>query len=224
MLRQIVEKIPGLNALAVAAWSRYRRTFGPRQLSKRLRQRPSPLKVVIGASGVYDPGWVPTEVEYLNLLARQDWDRYFPENSIDILLAEHVWEHLTLEQGLLAARNCRLYLKPGGHLRVAVPDGLHPDPEYRERVKVGGTGPGAADHKVLFDYRSFSELFREAGFEVNLLEYFDESGQFHASDWDPAEGRIHRSWRFDERNCDGRLNYTSVILDANKPQESSHES
>lgn len=37
-------------------------------------------------------------------------------------LAEHVWEHLTLENAHRAARNCYRYLHPGGRLRLAVPD------------------------------------------------------------------------------------------------------
>jgi predicted SAM-dependent methyltransferase len=48
------------------------------------------------------------------------------------MLAEHVWEHLTEEEGLAAARACFKYLSPGGFLRVVVPDGLHPDPAYVE--------------------------------------------------------------------------------------------
>ena len=60
------------------------------------------LKIVIGASGYYDEGWIDTDIEYLNLLNRSHWKRYFRVDSIDAILAEHVWEHLTLEQGLEA--------------------------------------------------------------------------------------------------------------------------
>lgn len=37
-------------------------------------------------------------------------------------LAEHVWEHMTYEEGCQAAKNCYDYLADGGYLRVAVPD------------------------------------------------------------------------------------------------------
>jgi len=36
--------------------------------------------------------------------------------------AEHVFEHLTLEEAVLAAYNCFHYLQPGGLLRIAIPD------------------------------------------------------------------------------------------------------
>ncbi len=38
------------------------------------------------------------------------------------MLAEHAWEHLTYEEGILAAINWYKYLKPGVYIRCAVPD------------------------------------------------------------------------------------------------------
>ena len=87
-------------------------------------------------------------------------------------------------------------------------------PEYVERAKPGGVGTGAYDHKCLYDYRSLSELFESCGFRVECLEYYDEQGEFHCLEWDPEDGMIHRSKRFDRRNTGGKLAYTSLILDA----------
>lgn len=189
---------------------------GARRL-KRLLRGSAPLRIVLGASGLFDAGWIPTEIDVLDILNERHWRRSFAENSIDAILAEHVWEHLTLVQGSIAARHCLRFLKPGGYLRVAVPDGFHPDPSYIEWVRVGGSGAGADDHKVLYNCDTFRALFESAGFQVELLEYFDSARAFHSTDWDPAAGKVHRSRRFDERNADGRLNYTSLILDARKP-------
>jgi predicted SAM-dependent methyltransferase len=75
---------------------------------------------------------------------------------------------------------------------------------------------GSDDHKVLYTYQTLGALFASCGFTVNLIEYFDEQGQFHFRDWHPREGMIHRSSRYDERNRDGELHYTSLILDAKK--------
>jgi predicted SAM-dependent methyltransferase len=177
----------------------------------------TPRRIVLGAGHKRLPGWVATDIHELNILEGEDWERYFADNSIDVLLAEHVWEHLTLEQGSAAAALCFRFLQPGGYLRVAVPDGLHPDSDYIEWVRPGGSGPGAEDHKQLFDYKTFSGMFSEAGFDVNLLEYFDGSGAFHCRDWSPEDGMIDRSSRFDHRNRGQDLKYTSLILDAVKP-------
>jgi predicted SAM-dependent methyltransferase len=90
------------------------------------------LRLVVGAEGIFDKGWIPTDIEYLNFLNKQHWERYFKKDSIDVILAEHFWEHLTTENALMAAQQCFQYLRPGGYLRVAVPDGYHPDPKYIE--------------------------------------------------------------------------------------------
>ena len=152
-----------------------------------------PVKIVIGAAGVFEPGWTATEIEQLNLLKPADWRRTFERRgSISAILAEHVWEHLSEEEGRQAARQCYQYLKPGGFLRVAVPDGFHPNPAYIDYVKPGGNGAGADDDKVLYNWRSLKEVFEDAGFEVKLLEYFDSSGRFHYANWDPVDGKILR--------------------------------
>jgi predicted SAM-dependent methyltransferase len=178
--------------------------------------RRHPIRVVVGASGVYQRGWIATDVEHLDILRMERWRRYFRESSIDGILAEHVLEHLTEEQGLAAARNFHVFLKVKGYARVAVPDGFHPSAEYIRQVRPGGAGAGAEDHKVLYNYRSLSRIFEESGYRVNLLEYFDENGTFHFREWDTRMGMITRSKLHDDRNLGGRLLYTSVILDAVK--------
>lgn len=191
-----------------------------RRVRRLLRQavlRGERVQVVLGAGGVGQQGWITTDIDTLNVLLEADWERYFRRYPIDALLAEHVWEHLTAAQGIVAARNCFRFLKPGGHVRVAVPDGLHPDRAYLEQVRPGGGGAGAGDHRVLYTYTSLGDLFRRAGFAVNVLEYHDDRHRFVRREWSPGDGMITRSSGFDPRNSDGRLAYTSIILDAVKP-------
>jgi predicted SAM-dependent methyltransferase len=59
-------------------------------------------------------------------------------------------------------------------------------------------------------------MFQEAGFKVTLVEYCDENGQFHYTDWDERKGFIYRSKRFDHRNKNGELGFVSLIVDAIK--------
>ena len=123
-------------------------------------------RIILGSGGETLSGWIPTDIYTLNILKEKDWEQWFSKGSIDALLAEHVWEHLTPEEGVKAAQNCYLYLKPGGYLRAAVPDALHPDPNYLEYAKPGGTGPGSEDHKVFYSYKTFSQVFESACFKV----------------------------------------------------------
>jgi len=175
--------------------------------------------IVIGSAGTNFEGWVSTDKDTLDLLDENTWKRYIEPDSLNAILAEHVWEHLSPREAAIAARTCYLFLKPGGRLRVAVPDGYHPDPSYIESVKPGGTGSGADDHQVLYTYLTFGDLFAGAGYEVYIHEYFDENGQFHYNDWNPSDGMIQLSKRYDSRNSGERLAYTSVVLDAVKPGE-----
>jgi predicted SAM-dependent methyltransferase len=181
----------------------------------------APRRIVLGSEGTGQRGWVSTERRDIDLLDESTWLRFVRRGSVDALLAEHVWEHLRAEDAAAAARICFSFLRPGGTLRVAVPDGRHPDAAYIDAVKPGGTGPGADDHKVLYDHRTLPPVFTGSGFEVTLLEYFDDAGVFHALPWSPDDGgAVRRSERFDERNKARARAYTSLILDARRPLRS----
>jgi len=175
------------------------------------------LRIILGAAEDRYDGWIPTDRKKLDLTRETDWAFHFKPNTVDAILAEHVWEHLDPSAAVLGARNCFKYLAPGGYIRVAVPDGLHPDEGYINRVKPGGWGAGSDDHHVLYTYVTLKRLFASVGFEITLLEYFDKSGTFHFYEWSPADGMITRSKRFDPRNRTRELAYTSIILDAKKP-------
>ena len=174
-------------------------------------------RIVVGAARTAYPGWASTDRATLDLLRRDDFARHWEPDSREAFLAEHVWEHLSEEQGRRAAANCFEFLRSGGRLRIAVPDGLNPDAEYREYVRPGGTGSGADDHKILYTAASLKALLESVGFACTLLEFWDEAGEFHATEWDDSQGHIMRSRHFDSRNQDGGLRYTSLIIDALKP-------
>ncbi|PAD20729.1 class I SAM-dependent methyltransferase [Terribacillus saccharophilus] len=178
------------------------------------------IKIVIGA-GPYmnNPDWLHTQKEELNLLDEKTWQIRFSKGSVKAILAEHVWEHLTYEEGLEAAKICLRYLQSSGYIRCAVPDGYFPDEAYQNIVKVGGPGPedhSAASHKIVYNYKSLTEMFEAAGLKVKLLEYFDEKGNFHQNRWDGADGVIFRSKKYDPRNQGEKIVAPSLIIDAIK--------
>jgi predicted SAM-dependent methyltransferase len=177
------------------------------------------MKIVIGAGKTHYDGWIHTQEDELNLLNESSFLKYASQGSVDCFLAEHVWEHMTQDEGIQAARNCHKFLKPGGYLRVAVPDKNFRNDWYQNMVKVGGPGPAdhpAADHKIVYDYRQFQEVFQSAGFKTQLLEYCDESGVFHYQYWNSEDGHIGRSFRYDTRNTTQELGMVSIIIDAHK--------
>lgn len=176
-----------------------------------------PLRVFLSAGPYNRPGWIATQQDELDLLKPDEWEQSFGARPIAALLAEHVWEHLSLADGIEAARTCFRFLAPGGYVRCAVPDALFPDAAYQQLVAVNGPGP-AADHQIVYDYRTLLGVFATAGFAVRLLEWWDEQGQFHFADWNPEDGLVYRSRRFDARNRpdEGVYGFTSLIVDAIK--------
>jgi predicted SAM-dependent methyltransferase len=177
-------------------------------------------KVILGAGNSNYEDWIRTQENDLNLLDRNDFYKWFQtEESVDVFLAEHVFEHLTVDEGVKAAENLYLFLKKEGYARIAVPDVYFNNEWYHSMCKPGGPGPiehPAYTHKVFYDYKTLVAVFKNAGFEVDLLEYCDEKGRFHFNYWDPEQGMIGRSLRFDTRNNNGKLEMVSIILDAKK--------
>ena len=69
------------------------------------------VKVIIGAGKQAWDGWIPTQGDELNLLEESTWSAFFQGGKADALLYEHVFEHLTLEEGKNAAKTIFDYLE-----------------------------------------------------------------------------------------------------------------
>jgi predicted SAM-dependent methyltransferase len=174
----------------------------------------NPLNVLIGGGQTSYPGWIFTDRDSLDITNPRDWTNLFEPGSIDRVLCEHVLEHLSEQECVIALTEAHRYLKPGGLMRIAVPDGYRRDPGY-----VAEASPPNDGHKVFYNVDTLPPLLMSVGFSVLPLEYFDDSEQFHARPWDESEGVVTRSVRFDRQQdfrC-GDLYYTSLIVDARKP-------
>lgn len=176
------------------------------------------MKLIVGAGGTSEPGWTSLNEGDLDVTDAAQWAAMFPPRSLDAVLAEHVWEHLTWDEALAATRNIAAYLKPGGVLRIAVPDGLHSCSRYIAWV-APGTGFNGDDHKLLFDYRTLAQLMQSAGLRPVLREWWDETGSFHSNYRADEDGKIRRSLNganFIELTLLLGCPYTSLIVDGVK--------
>ena len=203
----------GVRGVLHALHGRLSRVF--RLLAIRAQVRAShPLNVILGAGPVNVNGWISTDTDILDMTSTQGWRKLFSPNSIDRLMAEHVMEHLSDAECTVALRECFRYLKRGGLLRIAVPDGNRKDRKYVEEVS-----PPKDGHKLLFTVDDLVARLDRVGFEATPLEYFDELDQFHSHPWAETDGLIRRSVRHDtqEQFKRGTLYYTSLIVDARKP-------
>ena len=219
-IKIFLDNIPIIGKIIISIWRKFRsvkRLYEERNFVNALSSKNSnQIKIVIGSSRKFQEGWIPTDREYLDILNNNHWKKYFKENSIDAILSEHVLEHLTLKEGELAASIFFSYLKKGGYIRLAVPDGFNPDEAYIKYQDVGGNFSDKDGHKILYNYKLLSSVFEAAGFKVTLLEYFDEDGVLHLNHWDPKKGKIHRSSKFDNRFDPENPIWTSLIMDAIK--------
>jgi predicted SAM-dependent methyltransferase len=174
-------------------------------------------KIIIGASDTMQKGWFSSDLPEIDITSIEKCSQYWKRNSKKAFLAEHVWEHLDKTSAKSGAKCCFYFLKNKGRLRVAVPDGFHPCADYIEKVKPNGTGAGSDEHKVLYTIESLSKIFRDAGFFIKPLEYWDSKKKFHRRSWNEDWGKISRSADNDSRNTkENPLAYTSIIIDCIK--------
>jgi predicted SAM-dependent methyltransferase len=182
------------------------------QIQQQISTQNSPYKVIVGAGDTHFAGWIVTDYPALDITKAEDWQQYFAPQSIQRIVAEHVMEHLTTEQLRQFLHAVRPYLTHDARIRIAVPDGYHPDPTYIEYVRPNGSGAGSDDHKVLYTYELLVKEVQQTGFTCELLEYYDAAGQFHRNAWDAADGFIERTGG--TRNIGGKqFEYSSLIVD-----------
>ncbi len=156
--------------------------------------RGDPLRIIVGAAETWQEGWYATNEDWLDITSARDWHAVFKgKRIITHVLAEHVFEHLSYEECRVALGHIRGHMKAGGRIRVAVPDGYHPDGNYLSHVGIGGIGDDAADHKQLLTVDTLSALMLEAGFRPHHVEGYDSHGSLIRNEYSADDGFVHRS-------------------------------
>jgi predicted SAM-dependent methyltransferase len=174
------------------------------------------IKLIVGAAHTKFHGWFSTDIVTLDVTNEKQFKKYFKQKKINKILAEHVLEHLTNDELHLMVKNFYEYSSNDINIRIAVPDGFHTDENYINRVKPGGTGEGADDHKHLFNYNSLSKYFEKYNFKSKPLEFWDENKKFHSTYKNDESGFVRRSFINDQRNINGKPLFTSLIVDFKK--------
>jgi predicted SAM-dependent methyltransferase len=170
------------------------------------------LNIGCGTSGI--EGWVNIDNSPSILLARlplgkrifrtPDWPHGvrradvrkripFPDAAVSCIYSSHTFEHFTYDESLAVARECFRVLKPGGILRIVVPDlailvkDYLSDPansmashRFISRLlltsSVRDIVHAGAHHKQMFDARSLVHMLQEAGFAAPAVSSFGSSG------------------------------------------------
>jgi predicted SAM-dependent methyltransferase len=159
-------------------------------IDRMITKKQKKIMLNVGCGTDYKDGWINIDnnsdnnIEHLDL----NWDLRNPlpleDNSIDFIFNEHFLEHLTVEEGQAAIKDFMRVLKPGGVLRIAMPDlavsvdkylnvSLEDDPVIKkfnmdfvktraERLNMAFRWWG---HKWLYDWDELERRLRQAGFE-----------------------------------------------------------
>ena len=180
------------------------------------------VNLIIGAALTKQKGWFSTNEEWLDIARENHWNRLFnSKKRVRKVLAEHVFEHLTLKEMRNALKLIYENMILGGSLRVAVPDGNNPNLEYRKNCGIDGIGADAEDHKQFITFELFREEALKVGFQVKLIEGYLKNEKLISEEFDYDLGYVMRSrrninnlsskegWDFPDAN-------TSLIVDCFK--------
>jgi predicted SAM-dependent methyltransferase len=117
-----------------------------------------PVMVSLGSGSLVDRGWIGLDMTKHSSTLRVDIRRGLPfsNESVNVILAEHVLEHLLLDELTQLLCECRRALRPGGVLRIVCPDG----------ELIGKLIGGECDDRILA-YLAFEQSLHQ--FESNEL-------------------------------------------------------
>jgi predicted SAM-dependent methyltransferase len=152
----------------------------------------SDLRLHLGSGGEHKSGWV--NVDLLGDPVEVAWNLArplpFESASAAAVFHEHLLEHLPLQAGAVLMRECHRVLKPGGLLRVGVPDAgklirsYGADRTYLETLHPGRPTAMLAvqelfywhRHCALFDTETLCLVFQASGFPDPREHEFGDSG------------------------------------------------
>lgn len=205
-----------INLLKLRKIIRYWEKYIFKLTIKKTKKQNDPINLIVASGDQSSIGWISSEWYTLDITNYDSWSYYFKWNEVEKIVAEHVFEHFDSTQTQRCLDNIHKFLKPNGCLRIAVPDGFFPSKKYLDWVKPGGLAPGSEDHKILYNYKTLKEILEKSKFNCILIEFYDENNKFYMNNKYDHNGFISRSRLNDSRNKNGRIEYTSLIIDAYK--------
>jgi len=160
-----------------------------------LKSIDGPICLNIGCGTDYKEGWINVDNNSDNNIKKLDlnWDLRnaipFNDNSVDFIFHEHFMEHLTPSEALKSIGDFERVLKPGGVMRVAMPDledifDLYKDKNWKKRPVIKNHGfqfvKTRAEmvnmsfswwgHKWLYDWEELCRRLIEVGFDKNNIK------------------------------------------------------
>ena len=143
-------------------------------------------------TGIVKLDWSP-EIYIHDLRRPLPWNN----NSVDVVYSSHTLEHLSKDAGEHLLAECYRTLKPGGIIRIVVPDlkrfveqylgGEFSSRDFIDSLGVGSTEPGDSwikkllapyvrfPHRCMYDPQSLLQTLEGLGFEAEIRSPFDST-------------------------------------------------
>ena len=157
------------------------------------------VNLILGAALTKQKGWFSTNQEWFDIVQKSHWDRLFNakkspcRNRVKGVLAEHVFEHLTLDEMRNAINLIYKNMVYKGSLRIAVPDGNNPNQEYRNYCGINGIGADASDHKQFITFELLRDEVEKIGFKCHLIEGYLKNRKLISTSFNRELGNVIRS-------------------------------
>jgi predicted SAM-dependent methyltransferase len=140
------------------------------------------LCVNLGCWHRHIPGWVHVDLcdmPHIDYKSGIDALPMFADQTVDLLYSSHSFEYFDRQEAVAVLAEWRRVLKPGGTLRLAVPDFEALIKVYQKtgqvervigplygRMEIETTsGPAKLYHKTTYDFASLANLLESNGFE-----------------------------------------------------------
>lgn len=131
-------------------------------------QTSPPRRINIGGGETHLPGFE----NYDRKLGKEAYPLDVEDESLDEILASHVFEHFSFKDSESVLKNWVAKLKPGGRIRIAVPDFeqlakcyLNGDPIHLQGFILGGNVDENDRHGAIYDREWLTELMLLCGLE-----------------------------------------------------------
>ena len=167
-----------------------------------LASKISSLDNLLVRSNIIPPTEFSDSTEFCNLLERLP----YPDNSVSCIYAGELWEHFEYADADMLTKECGRVLKPGGVLRICVPDGPDFWKKYLEIYEESMTKPRESrnakalrDHiQMFFDdictkkiwMGSMGHTHKWQYDEIQLIEMFESNGFSHVERMGFHQSRI----------------------------------
>jgi predicted SAM-dependent methyltransferase len=157
-------------------------------------------KIHLGCGQKHLPGWFHVDaldIPHVDHIGRVEDLSFIPDNSADLIYACHVLEHFGRHTYKPALAEWNRVLKPGGILRLAVPDFAAAAQLYMsgtldngiEGVRglvTGGQRDQYDFHGMIFDEKDLGAALKEVGFSETRLWDWRTTEHSHMDDYSQA--------------------------------------